>query len=102
MSGAQAPALLALSILAVFLCLAALYESWSIPLSVLLVIPLGIIGAVIGVTLRGMPDDVYFRVGLITIIGLSAKNAIRIIELPKDRSEARRVGKEGESTCRTR
>lgn len=84
MSGAQAPALLALSILAVFLCLAALYESWSIPLSVLLVIPLGIIGAVIGVTIRGMPDDVYFKVGLITIIGLSAKNAILIIEFAKD------------------
>lgn len=84
MSGAQAPALLALSILAVFLCLAALYESWSIPLSVLLVIPLGIIGAVVGVTLRGMPDDVYFKVGLITIIGLSAKNAILIIEFAKD------------------
>jgi multidrug efflux pump len=84
MSGAQAPLLYALSILTVFLVLAALYESWSIPFAVILVVPLGILGAVLGVTLRGMPDDVYFKVGLIAIVGLSAKNAILIIEFAKD------------------
>ncbi|MGE7369370.1 multidrug efflux RND transporter permease subunit [Neorhizobium sp. NPDC001467] len=83
-SGSQAPALIALSILFVFLLLSALYESWSIPLSVMLVVPLGVIGSVAAVTLRGMPNDVYFLVGLITIIGLSAKNAILIIEFAKD------------------
>ncbi len=83
-SGAQAPALYALSILAVFLVLAALYESWSIPLAVILVVPLGVFGALMGVTLRGMPDDVYFKVGLIAVVGLSAKNAILIIEFAKD------------------
>ena len=82
-SGGQAPLLLALSMLVVFLCLAALYESWAIPAAVLLVVPLGIIGAVLAVTLRGMPNDVFFKVGLITIIGLSAKNAILIIEFAK-------------------
>jgi len=82
-SGGQAPLLLGLSMLVVFLCLAALYESWAIPASVLLVVPLGIIGAVLAVTLRGMPNDVFFKVGLITIIGLSAKNAILIIEFAK-------------------
>jgi multidrug efflux pump len=83
-SGSQAPALFTLSLIAVFLVLAALYESSSIPLSVLLVVPLGILGALLGATLRGMPDDVYFKVGLIAIIGLSAKNAILIIEFAKD------------------
>ncbi len=83
-SGSQAPALIALSILFVFLLLSALYESWSIPLSVMLVVPLGVIGSVAAVTFRGMPNDVYFLVGLITIIGLSAKNAILIIEFAKD------------------
>jgi TRAP-type C4-dicarboxylate transport system permease small subunit len=83
LSGAQAPILLGLSLLIVFLCLAALYESWSIPTSVLLVVPLGVLGAVLAVTLRGMPNDVFFKVGLITIIGLSAKNAILIIEFAK-------------------
>ncbi|WP_431100285.1 efflux RND transporter permease subunit [Roseateles noduli] len=84
LSGSQAGILLAFSLLAVFLCLAALYESWSIPMSVMLVVPLGLLGALAGATLRGMPNDVYFKVGLITIIGLSAKNAILIIEFAKD------------------
>ncbi len=83
LSGSQATLLLGLSLLVVFLCLAALYESWSIPTSVLLVVPLGVLGAVLAVTLRGMPNDVFFKVGLITIIGLSAKNAILIIEFAK-------------------
>ena len=83
-AGSQAPLLIALSCILVFLCLAALYESWSIPVSVLLVVPLGVIGSVAAVTLRGMPNDVYFMVGLVAIIGLSAKNAILIIEFAKD------------------
>jgi multidrug efflux pump len=83
-AGSQAPLLIALSCILVFLCLAALYESWSIPMSVLLVVPLGVIGSVAAVTLRGMPNDVYFMVGLVAIIGLSAKNAILIIEFAKD------------------
>jgi multidrug efflux pump len=83
-SGSQAPALFALSLLAVFLVLAALYESTTIPLAVILVVPLGILGALLGASLRGLPNDVYFKVGLIAIIGLSAKNAILIIEFAKD------------------
>ncbi|SEO52442.1 efflux RND transporter permease subunit [Pseudomonas sp. NFACC39-1] len=83
LSGSQVPLLLGLSLLVVFLCLAALYESWSIPTSVLLVVPLGVLGAVLAVSLRGMPNDVFFKVGLVTIIGLSAKNAILIIEFAK-------------------
>jgi multidrug efflux pump len=84
LSGSQAPALFTLSLIAVFLVLAALYESASIPLAVLLVVPLGVLGALFGATLRGMPNDVYFKVGLIAIIGLSSKNAILIIEFAKD------------------
>jgi len=83
-SGSQAPSLYALSMLAVFLCLAALYESTSIPVSVMMVVPLGVLGALLGVTLLGLPNDVYFKVGLIATIGLSAKNAILIIEFAKD------------------
>jgi multidrug efflux pump len=84
LSGSQAPKLYGLSILVVFLCLAALYESWSIPLSVILVVPLGVLGALLATTLRGMPNDVYFKVGLLVTIGLSTKNAILIIEFAKD------------------
>ncbi|MGJ4854500.1 multidrug efflux RND transporter permease subunit [Labrys sp. La1] len=80
LSGAQAPALLGVSMLVVFLVLAALYESWSVPFSVMLVVPLGILGAVAAVLLRGLENDVFFKVGLVTIIGLAAKNAILIVE----------------------
>jgi multidrug efflux pump len=83
-SSKQAPLLLSLSILVVFLALAALYENWSIPLAVILVVPLGVLGALLGATLRGLPDDVFFKVGLLTIVGLSAKNAILIVEFAKD------------------
>ncbi len=82
-SGAQAPLLFAVSLVVVFLCLAALYESWSIPFAVMMVVPLGVFGAVLAVTLRGLPNDVYFKVGLIAIIGLSSKNAILIIEFAR-------------------
>jgi hydrophobe/amphiphile efflux-1 (HAE1) family protein len=83
LSGSQAPMLFAISLIVVFLCLAALYESWSIPFSVLLVVPLGVFGALLAVILRGLPNDVYFKVGLIATIGLSSKNAILIIEFAR-------------------
>ena len=87
LSGNQAPGLFAISLIVVFLALAALYESWSIPFAVLLVVPLGVFGAVSAVLLRGLPNDVYFKVGLIAIIGLSSKNAILIIEFARELNE---------------
>jgi multidrug efflux pump len=84
LSGGQAPALYALSLIVVFLCLAALYESWAIPVVVMLVVPLGVIGAVLATTLRGLDNDVFFQVGLLTTVGLSAKNAILIVEFAKE------------------
>jgi multidrug efflux pump len=90
LSGSQAPILYALSLLVVFLCLAALYESWSIPFAVMLVMPLGLIGAALAVTLRGLENDIYFQVGLLTTMGLSAKNAILIVEFAE---QAEKQGK---------
>jgi multidrug efflux pump len=88
LSGAQAPALYAISILFVFLCLAALYESWSLPFSVMLVVPLGVIGALAAASSRGLSNDVYFQVALLTTVGLSAKNAILIVEFAKTLHES--------------
>ena len=84
LSGSQAPALYALSILVVFLCLAALYESWSIPFAVILVVPLGIVGALAATFMRGLENDVYFQVGLLTTMGLASKNAILIVEFARE------------------
>ncbi|MBN3856383.1 efflux RND transporter permease subunit [Paraburkholderia sp. Ac-20340] len=86
-SGSQAPFLYAISIIVVFLCLAALYESWSIPFAVILVVPLGVIGALLAVTMRGLENDVFFQVGLLTTVGLSAKNAILIVEFARELQE---------------
>jgi hydrophobe/amphiphile efflux-1 (HAE1) family protein len=87
LSGSQAPALYAISLVIVFLCLAALYESWSIPVAVMLVVPLGIIGTVLATLLRGLSNDVFFQVGLLTTVGLAAKNAILIVEFAKENSD---------------
>jgi multidrug efflux pump len=84
LASGQTLELYAISILVIFLCLAALYESWSVPFSVLLVIPLGIVGAVLAATFRGLENDVYFRVALLTTIGLSSKNAILIVEFAEE------------------
>jgi multidrug efflux pump len=91
-SGSQAPILYGLSILVVFLCLAALYESWSIPFSVIMVVPLGVIGALLAATLRGLENDVFFQVGLLTTVGLSAKNAILIVEFARELQHGEGMG----------
>ena len=88
LSGSQAPALYAISLTIVFLCLAALYESWSIPVAVLLVVPLGIIGTVAATLLRGLGNDVFFQVGLLTTVGLASKNAILIVEFAKENHDS--------------
>ena len=103
LSGSQAPFLLGLSVLVVFLCLAALYESWTIPLAVLLTVPLGVAGAVVAAMLRDLPNGVYFTVGLITIIGLAAKDAILIIEFAKDmRAQGKPLVEATIEACRLR
>ena len=91
-SGSQAPILYGISILVVFLCLAALYESWSIPFAVIMVVPLGVLGALLAVTLRGLENDVFFQVGLLTTVGLSAKNAILIVEFARDLQQGGGMG----------
>ena len=83
MASSQAPLLYAFSIFVIFLCLAALYESWPIPISILLVLPLGVIGGVIASSARGLPNDVYFQIGLLTTLGLTTKNAILIVQFAK-------------------
>ena len=103
LSGSQAPLLLGLSVIVVFLCLAALYESWTIPLAVLLTVPLGVTGAVVAAMLRDLPNGVYFTVGLITIIGLAAKDAILIIEFAKDlRAQGKPLVEATVEACRLR
>ncbi|MCA6952171.1 multidrug efflux RND transporter permease AcrD [Pectobacterium polaris] len=87
LSGAQAPALYAISLLVVFLCLAALYESWTVPFSVMLVVPMGMLGALVATWARGLENDVYFQVGLLTVVGLSAKNAILIVEFANEMNQ---------------
>ncbi|MGF6709868.1 multidrug efflux pump [Luteibacter sp. W1I16] len=95
LSGNSSTLLLALSVVIVFLCLAALYESWSIPVSVLLVVPLGILGTVVFSMLRGLPNDIYFKIGMITVIGLAAKNAILIVEFAVEQQQEGKTLREG-------
>jgi multidrug efflux pump len=103
LSGAQAPALYGLSVLVVFLCLAALYESWAVPFSVMLVIPLGVIGAILAASLRGLYNDVFFQVGLLATIGLSAKNAILIVEFAESAlHEGKTIGDAAREAARLR
>ncbi len=103
LSGDQAPALYALSLIVVFLCLAALYESWSIPMAVMLVVPLGVIGALLATLGRGLSNDVFFQVGLLTTIGLTAKNAILIVEFAKDlHEEGMGIAEAAVEACRLR
>ncbi|ELQ14385.1 hydrophobe/amphiphile efflux-1 HAE1 [Pseudomonas syringae BRIP39023] len=103
LSGSQAPALYALSLLVVFLCLAALYESWSIPIAVILVVPLGVIGALMATSLRGLSNDVFFQVGLLVTVGLAAKNAILIVEFAKELHEqGKSLVDSGIEACRMR
>lgn len=85
MAGSQAPLLYAFSIFVIFLCLAALYESWPIPISILMALPLGVIGGVAGSYWQGLPNDVYFQIGLLTTLGLTTKNAILIVQFAKAR-----------------
>jgi HAE1 family hydrophobic/amphiphilic exporter-1 len=91
-AGSQAAPLYAFSVLVIFLCLAALYESWPIPISILLALPLGVIGGVLGSTFRGLPNDVYFQIGLLTTLGLTTKNAILIVQFAKARVEEEGMG----------
>ena len=95
LSGNSATMLMVLSIVIVFLCLAALYESWSIPVAVLLVVPLGMLGTVVFSMLRGLPNDIYFKIGLITVIGLAAKNAILIVEFAVEQQQSGKTLREG-------
>ena len=104
LSGSQTTMLMVLSIVVVFLCLAALYESWSVPVSVLLVVPVGVLGAIALSMARGLPNDIYFKIGLITVIGLAAKNAILIVEFAIQERNAgqtarRRGGRSGEAAA---
>jgi len=87
MASKQGPILYAFSILVIFLCVAALYESWPIPISILPALPLGVIGGILASTLRGLPNDVYFQIGLLTILGLTTKNAILIVQFAKTRAD---------------
>jgi HAE1 family hydrophobic/amphiphilic exporter-1 len=87
MAESQAGPLYAFSVLAIFLVLAALYESWSVPISILFALPLGVIGGVLATSMRGMPNDVYFQIGLLTVLGLTTKNAILIVQFAKANME---------------
>jgi len=87
MAKSQAPLLYAFSVIVIFLCLAALYESWTVPISVILALPLGVIGGVVASSLRGLPSDVYFQIGLLTVLGLTTKNAILIVQFAMAKAE---------------